>query len=145
MSPAARRKRLRKTSSGSGSANQSTSIDRLEDHQQQNQQQSHSQQIDGSTTKIHHLHQLEHSITSFSVTQSGALGQTQITNTRQLKGNSSPVDVNMQQEHLDDSTHLSEMVSSFRANTIDQDFHSRFSWGVRREFRKDFLYIGGLF
>lgn len=125
MSPAARRKRLRKTSSGSGSANQSTSIDRLEDHQQQqqqNQQQSHSQQIDGSTTKIHHLHQLDHSITSFSVTQSGALGQTQITNTRQLKGNSSPVDVNMQQEsheHLDDSTHLSEMVSLFRANTFD--------------------------
>ena len=116
MSPATRRKRLRKTSTGSGSlANQSTSIERITDdghHHQQQQQTS----MDGiNASNIHHIHQLE-TISSFSVTQ-GNMGSTSAGNGRNIKSSPSSMqhqDSHQEQHHMDDSTHLTEMVSSLK-------------------------------
>lgn len=113
MSPATRRKRLRKTSTGSGSlANQSTSIERITDdghHHQQQQQTS----MDGiNASNIHHIHQLE-TISSFSVTQ-GNMGSTggagNVRNIKSSPGSMQHQESHQDQHHLDDSTHLTEMV-----------------------------------
>ena len=112
MSPATRRKRLRKTSTGSGSlANQSTSIERITDDGHHHQQQT---SMDGiNPSNIHHIHQLEN-ISSFSVTQGNMGSSGGAGNGRNIKSSPSSMqhqDSHHEQHHLDDSTHLTEMVS----------------------------------
>jgi hypothetical protein len=107
MSPATRRKRLRKTSTGSGSAgNISTSTERIHDD---GQVQHHQQQqiIDGRMMQKYSQQQsVDVHLSSFSVTP----------NVRGMKINSSP-DGQMQhhqqdshEHHIDESQHITEMV-----------------------------------
>lgn len=111
MSPATRRKRLRKTSTGSGSAIQSVS-ERIQEEQIQHHQQP--QTIDGRMLQKYTQQQqqsVDVPMSTFStVTQTGA-----IANVRGLKINSSP-DGQLQHqqdshEHIDESQHITEMVS----------------------------------
>ena len=107
MSPATRRKRLRKTSSGSGSVNISTSTERIhDDGQVQHHQQQQQQIIDGRIVQKYSQQQSVEDV-QFSVTP----------NVRGMKMNSSP-DGQMQhhqqdshEHHIDDSQHITEMVS----------------------------------
>lgn len=108
MSPATRRKRLRKTSSGSGSANISTSTERIHDDiQVQHHQQQQQQIIDGRMMQKYSQQQsVDVPLSSFSVTP----------NVRGMKINSSP-DGQMQhhqqdshEHHIDESQHITEMV-----------------------------------
>lgn len=134
MSPATRRKRLRKTSTGSGAvANISASMEsRIQDqdgqlhHQQQQQQQQST--IDGRMMPKYIQQQQsvdvpQSTFSPFSVTSSGA-----ITNVRGMKINSSP-DGQMHQhqqdshEHIDESQqHISEMVSGLNDHVVNTKF-----------------------
>lgn len=109
MSPATRRKRLRKTSSGSATANLSASSERIhDDNIQHHQQQQQQQIIDGEQMRL-----LSRERTTFN---SPIVDFTVTPNVRGMKMNSSP-DGQMQHQqdehHIDDSHHITEMVSVF--------------------------------
>lgn len=114
MSPATRRKRLRKTSTGS--ANQSTSIERIQEEQMQQHHQQQQATMDGRMLQKYSQQQQQQQsidvpLSTFStVTQTG-----NIANVRGIKINSSP-DGQLQHqqdshEHMDESHHITEMVS----------------------------------
>lgn len=110
MSPnaATRRKRLRKTSTGSGSINISTSAERIHEEIQIQHHQQQQQIIDGRMMQKYSQQQsVDVPLSSFSVTP----------NVRGMKISSSP-DGQMQhhqqdshEHHIDDSQHITEMVS----------------------------------
>lgn len=107
MSPATRRKRLRKTSTGSASANISTSSERIHEESIQHHQQQ--QIIDGKLNcEKHPICQL------FFILK---LEMIVTPNVRGMKMNSSP-DGQMQHQqdehHIDDSQHITEMVRHTR-------------------------------
>ena len=117
MSPATRRKRLRKTSTGS--ANQSTSIERIQEEQMQQHHQQQQATMDSRMLQKYSQQQQQQQqqqqsidvpLSTFStVTQTG-----NIANVRGIKINSSP-DGQLQHqqdshEHMDESHHITEMV-----------------------------------
>lgn len=112
MSPATRRKRLRKTSTGSGSANQSV-VERIQDEQIQHHQQQQATMDGRMLQKYTQQQQQQQSVdvplsTFSTVTQTGA-----IANVRGLKINSSPdgqLQHQQEHEHIDESQHMTEMV-----------------------------------
>lgn len=123
MSPATRRKRLRKTSTGSGSANQSVA-ERIQEEQIQHHQQQQAT-MDGRMLQKYTQQQqqsVDVPLSTFStVTQTGA-----IANVRGMKINSSP-DGQLQHpqdshEHIDESQHITEMVKN---NFIEKCAHLR--------------------
>lgn len=109
MSPATRRKRLRKTSTGSGSANQSVA-ERIQEEQIQHHQQQQATMDGRMLQKYTQQQSVDVPLSTFStVTQTGA-----IANVRGMKINSSP-DGQLQHqqdshEHIDESQHITEMV-----------------------------------
>lgn len=114
MSPATRRKRLRKTSTGS--ANQSTSIERIQEEQIQQHHQQQQATIDGRMLQKYSQQQqqsIDVPLSNFStVAQTGA-----ISNIRGMKINSSP-DGQLQHqqdshEHMDESQHITKIVRFF--------------------------------
>jgi hypothetical protein len=117
MSPATRRKRLRKTSTGSGSMNMQAggSIERIQEEQVQQHHLQQQTTIDGRMLQKYSQPQsIDVPMSTFSaVTQSGA-----IASVRGLKINSSP-DGQLQHqqdshEHIDESQHITEMVGIFQ-------------------------------
>lgn len=112
MSPATRRKRLRKTSTGSGSANQSVA-ERIQEEQIQHHQQQQATMDGRMLQKYTQQQSVDVPLSTFStVTQTGA-----IANVRGMKINSSP-DGQLQHqqdshEHIDESQHITEMVRTY--------------------------------